>query len=236
MEGKERKGAGAALLAAALTVAAMTVSRAAGPAMGGEAGAGAPVTAPMGEDAAWAPCAGHAAGGAAARREMKGEHKFHTRKGGDGKAPGTRICTLCDVPLDDELQAGLRELCREYGVDYAMMVAMAETESGFDPHAVGADGELGMWQLMPSTAAQAEAALGRRLNLFDAWDSAEAAVWLMAHYTEKYGDKFRALMAYSMGEAGATRRLGDGLPRSEYAACVMTRASGYGYRRYFRHG
>ncbi len=146
--------------------------------------------------------------------------------------PQTRIFTLCDVDLDDEFQLYLQELCRDYGLDYPVMVAMAETESGFDPQAVGVDGELGMYQIMPSTAAEAEAALGRRLNLFDAYDSAEAAAWLMAHYTDKYGDMVAALMVYSMGETGARRCMENGIPRSKYAACVMERAAGYGYRVY----
>lgn len=151
---------------------------------------------------------------------------------GVGKGAGTRILTLCDVPLSDEFQAFLRMLCEEYGADYPTMVAMAEVESGFDPNAVGAGGELGMWQVMPSTAAEAEVALGRRFDLFDPWDNAEAAVWLMAHYAEKYGDQAKALMAYNMGEAGAERAFWHGPLRSEYAACVMERAAGYGHRAY----
>ncbi len=147
-----------------------------------------------------------------------------------GKSPQTRIFTLCDVDLEDDFQIWLQNLCAEYGVDYTVIVAMADVESGFNPHAVGADGELGMWQVMPSTAAEAEEALGRRLNLFDPWDSAEAAVWLMAHYTEKYGGTVYALMAYSMGETAAREEIGSGAPRSIYAACVAERAAGYGYR------
>lgn len=147
-----------------------------------------------------------------------------------GKSQQTRIFTLCDVDLEDDFQIWLQNLCAEYGVDYTVIVAMADVESGFDPHAVGADGELGMWQVMPSTAAEAEEALGRRLDLFDPRDSAEAAVWLMAHYTEEYGGTVYALMAYSMGETAARKEIGGGTPRSIYAACVAERAAGYGYR------
>ena len=132
--------------------------------------------------------------------------------------------------MEDDFQIYLQELCSDYGADYATMVAMAEVESNFNPQAVGADGELGMWQIIPSTAEEAGEALGRKFDLFDPWDSAEAAVWLMAGYEKKYGNRIYALMAYSMGETGAQECIKSGAPRSNYAACVMEKAAGYGYR------
>lgn len=146
--------------------------------------------------------------------------------------PGTRIIPLCDVPLDDGFQAWLYGLCREWGVDYAMVVAMADQESGFRADAVGEQGEVGMWQVMPSTAREAEEALGRALDLRNPYDCGEAAVYLMAKYQGEYGDNIKALFAYSMGEAGARECFASGSPRSLYAVSVMEKAEGYGRRLY----
>ena len=146
------------------------------------------------------------------------------------KNPQTRIFTLCDVDLEDDFQIYLQVLCEDYGVDYATIVAMAEVESSFNPQAVGADGELGMWQIIPSTAEEAGEALGRKFDLLNPWDNAEAAVWLMAHYTEKYGNSVYALMAYSMGETGARECMENGAARSKYAECVMEAAEKYKFR------
>lgn len=41
-------------------------------------------------------------------------------------------------------------LCAQYGIDLALMLAMAQRESGYDPSAVGTSGELGMAQLTRS--------------------------------------------------------------------------------------
>lgn len=145
----------------------------------------------------------------------------------EDKNPQTRILTLYDVPLDDDYQLWLAVLCEGRGLDYAMIVGMAEQESGFDPHAVGAMGELGMWQIMPGTAAEAEEALGRRLNLFDPYDNADCATWLMEKYIKKYGNDIHALFAYSMGEAGADECLKGSNPRSLYAVSVLEKAARY---------
>lgn len=156
---------------------------------------------------------------------------------GEGKAkrPGSRIIPLCDVPLEDGFQAWLYTTCEEWGVDYPMVVAMAEQESTFRTDAIGEQGEVGMWQVMPSTAREAEEALGRALDLSDPYDCGEAAVFLMAKYQGKYGDNIKALIAYSMGEAGAQERFEEGNPRSMYAVSVLEKAEGYG-RRPYREG
>ena len=167
-------------------------------------------------------------GGKAGMREAAGKMR--------DKKPQTHILTLYDVPLDDGFQMWLAALCEKRGLDYAVMVAMAEQESGFDPCAVGAMGELGMWQVMPGTAAEAEEALGRRLNLFDPYDNAECASWLMEKYMGKYGNDVYALFAYSMGEAGAEECLKAGVPRSLYAALVLEKAAGYVPRRRLEAG
>lgn len=112
------------------------------------------------------------------------------------------------------------------------MVAMAEQESTFNPQAVGAEGELGMWQLKPATAAEAEEALGRRLNLFDPYDNAEAAIFLMEKYIEKYGNDTNALIVYNMGETGGRRCMESGTAKSKYAVSVMEKVESYKEKTY----
>lgn len=143
---------------------------------------------------------------------------------------------MYDVPLDDDFQMWLAALCEGRGLDYATILAMAEQESGFNPCAVGAMGELGMWQIMPGTAAEVEEDLGRRLNLFNPYDNADCATWLMSKYMGKYGNDIYALFAYSMGEAGAEECLKGRNPRSLYAVSVLEKAEGYAARGYGEDG
>ena len=46
-------------------------------------------------------------------------------------------------------------------IDHCLALAQAQTESDFRAHAVGAAGEIGLYQIMPSTAAIFEPALGK---------------------------------------------------------------------------
>lgn len=144
----------------------------------------------------------------------------------------TRIFTIYEVPLEDNFQIWMQELCEKYGVDYSLMLAMAEQESNFEIESVGDAGELGMWQIKPSTAAEAEEVLGRRLNLFKAEDNAQAAVILMEKYMRKYGTAEKALMAYNMGETAARRCWENGVTKSKYAVSVLKRAAGIKEKNY----
>lgn len=148
--------------------------------------------------------------------------------------PEIRIFTLYEVPLEDDFQVWLQETCGEYGIDCGVMLAMAEQESNFDPEGVGEEGELGMWQIKPSTAAEAEEKEGRRLNLFKPEDNAKAAVILLSGYVEKYGTMEKALMAYNMGETAARRCWKNGVTGSKYAVSVMEKAERYEEKKYNR--
>jgi hypothetical protein len=46
----------------------------------------------------------------------------------------------------------LMEVTLEAGLDFRVILAIADKESGFKPDAVGKDGEIGLMQLLPSTA------------------------------------------------------------------------------------
>lgn len=139
----------------------------------------------------------------------------------------TSKISLFEVSLDYDFQIWLMDLCKQYELQYEIMVAMAETESHFEPEAVGQAGELGMWQIKSSTAKEAEKELGRRLNLFKPEDNAEAAAVLMGKYLKKYGTVEAALMAYNMGESGARKSWEEGIKSSQYTDIVLKRAAGY---------
>lgn len=68
------------------------------------------------------------------------------------ETPAPRTWTRYDVPLDDELQIYIGELCREYEVPANVVMAMIEVESGFDAELVGDGGN--SWGLMQIYATQ----------------------------------------------------------------------------------
>jgi hypothetical protein len=60
-----------------------------------------------------------------------------------------------------EYPAAVLEEAARTDIDHCLALAQAQVESDFRPHAVGAAGEIGLYQIMPSTAALFEPALGK---------------------------------------------------------------------------
>lgn len=106
-----------------------------------------------------------------------------------------------------------------YGVDPALAVAVAEAESSFNPGAVGGAGEIGLFQLMPDTAAE--------LGVTNRWDIGQniaGGIRYLRKMLDRYGgDETRALAAYNGGPGNMDRGT---TPASswEYARRVIARA------------
>lgn len=113
----------------------------------------------------------------------------------------------------------IRRQATAAGVNPALAVAVAEHESGFQPDARGAAGEIGLFQLMPSTAAG--------LGVSDPWNPAQniaGGIKYLNRMMERYaGDVTRALAAYNAGPGDVDR--GTVPERAwQYAAAVKQRA------------
>lgn len=112
--------------------------------------------------------------------------------------------SLADVPYAELFEAA----GRRHGVDPALLAAVADAESGYDPTAVSHAGAEGLMQLMPATAAG--------LGVSDSFDPAQAvdgAARLLADHLERFGSLDLALAAYNAGP-GAVARFG-GIPPYE---------------------
>lgn len=111
---------------------------------------------------------------------------------------------------------------RAWGVDPALLKAVAENESGFDPHATSPTGAQGLMQLEPGTAAE--------LGVRDAYDPAQN-VWGGARYLrgllDRFGGNLRlAIAAYNAGPA-AVEKYGDVPPYAETQAYVKNVLASY---------
>lgn len=112
--------------------------------------------------------------------------------------------------------AGLLQLAQataeRHQVDPALVHALIEAESSWDPQAVSPKGALGLMQLIPATAQRFGVA-----DPFDARQNLDGGVRYLRQLLERYnGDLQKALAAYNAGE-GAVDRVG-GVPN--YAETV----------------
>jgi soluble lytic murein transglycosylase-like protein len=107
----------------------------------------------------------------------------------------------------DRFDAIIESESAAQGVSPALVRAVIQVESGFNPRAVSPKGALGLMQLMPSTAA--ELGVG---NPFDPAQNVRGGVAYLGQLLTRYaGDETLALAAYNAGPA-AVRRYGDRVP------------------------
>jgi len=121
----------------------------------------------------------------------------------------------------DAIDRLVRQLAPVYGLDPALVLAVVEAESGFDPRARSAKDAQGLMQLIPATA--------QRFGVRDVWDPEENLRGGMAYLRwllERFdGDLELALAGYNAGE-GAVERHGGIPPYREtrdYVARVVGR-------------
>jgi soluble lytic murein transglycosylase-like protein len=137
----------------------------------------------------------------------------------DSPVASTGGAALSGVPYANLFQqAGAR-----YGVDPAVLAAVASQESGFNAGAVSSAGAVGLMQFMPSTAA------GLGVDPRDPSSSINGAAKYLAGLQGQFGSLPLALAAYNAGPA-AVSRYGGIPPYAEtqnYVRAVTTKAEAY---------
>jgi soluble lytic murein transglycosylase-like protein len=111
---------------------------------------------------------------------------------------------IADAPAGSDLVALATAAARRHKLDPALVLALVQVESAFQPGAVSPKGAQGLTQLMPATA--------REMGVKDALDpeqnldgGARYLSWLLSRYS---GDLKRALAAYNAGPGAVDRHHG----------------------------
>lgn len=135
-------------------------------------------------------------------------------------APVPEECrTYFDVPLSEDLQNHIFQLCEENGIDPAIIVAMCFRESAFDASAIGDNGQaFGMMQIQPKWHSKRMDKLGCT-DLLDPFQNVTVGVDYLCELLNRYdGDMAKALTAYNRGHYSGTV--------TQYAKDVMEKAKG----------
>lgn len=116
------------------------------------------------------------------------------------------------------------ELTAQYDLPAGLILAVCETESDFDP-SCRTGSCVGLMQLHSAYAgAFARAAGMESYSLTDPEDNLRIGAYLLADYLRRYeGDIHMALMCYNLGEAGALRKLANGIGSTGYSRKVVGR-------------
>ncbi len=91
-------------------------------------------------------------------------------------------------------------MAERYGVDPELFVRLVERESGFDPNARGADGEIGLTQIMSDTGQEPGYGVKPIEDRFDPVDNLRFGAEYLGKMIQHYeGDVSKALMAFNGG-------------------------------------
>lgn len=106
---------------------------------------------------------------------------------------------LSELPLDPEMQIYMYELCEENNLSFAFAAMVMESETNFNPAAVGDDGEsVGYFQINRINWERMATEYG--LDVHDPKDNIKCGVVMLTELFEKYEDPYMVLLAYKCGE------------------------------------
>jgi peptidoglycan lytic transglycosylase len=103
----------------------------------------------------------------------------------------------------------VRVHARNYHLDPALLAAVIEEESKFNPNARSSSGAIGLMQLLPATAKGIAIHTGGNKfvvsDLYNPEINIRYGAWYLQHLEQRYGDERTALAAYNAGQENVDR-------------------------------
>lgn len=131
-----------------------------------------------------------------------------------------------DIPLDKDIQKYIYYLCDAYDINYSLILGMIDTESDFNTNCISDTGDHGLMQINECNFTE----LGQKLGITDFDDPYQnvfAGMFVVRTLFEKYGSTNQVLMAYNMGESGATSLWKQGIYETNYSKSVLSDQAKY---------
>lgn len=130
-----------------------------------------------------------------------------------------------DIPLSKELQKYTYNLSQEYGIDYFLIIAVIEQESSFRPTVVNC-GNYGLMQINRVNHSWLSEALNIN-DFLNPYQNIKAGTYMLGSLYKKYGFFSTVLMAYNLGEGGASRYWRQGIYSTAYSDSVLAKRNKY---------
>lgn len=124
------------------------------------------------------------------------------------------------LSLDYDLQKAMYDSCQKYDVPFALALAVAEKESGFNLDAESKTDDHGIMQI---NRCNFEYLRNKGIDPLTYEGNIEAGVLILSKAINRYGDYGLALMAYNCGDTGAKRLWDAGTYSTKYSREVLER-------------
>ncbi|MFA9375567.1 MAG: transglycosylase SLT domain-containing protein [Lachnotalea sp.] len=129
---------------------------------------------------------------------------------------------ILPVNMSEETQEMIIEISNKYDIAYTLTIAVIEHESECDADAISKTGDYGLMQINQINHELLSSTLGIS-DFADSKQNVEAGCYMFNELFKKYKDVNLALMAYNMGENGASKLWEQGIYTSKYADEIIQR-------------
>lgn len=132
-----------------------------------------------------------------------------------------------DVPLSQSLQRFMYEVCADEDVPVSLIIAMIDKESQFNPEVVSDTGDYGLMQINTVNHEALEEQY-RAADMLNPYQNVFCGIKVISSYLKTYENDYnKALMAYNMGNYGASRAWENGIEFTSYTENILSRMSEY---------
>ena len=129
--------------------------------------------------------------------------------------------TPLDCELSEELQEFTYYMCRAYYIDFDFAMSLMFSESSFNAAAVSQDGhDFGLMQIRDCNN-----------DLLNPYENIRAGLYILRGLFEKYNDSSKVVMAYKMGEYGASVLWDKGVYETTASQRVLAQADKFAAER-----
>lgn len=135
--------------------------------------------------------------------------------------------TPLNCALSDELQEFTYYMCQAYYIDFDFAMALMFSESSFNASAVSQDGhDFGLMQIRDCNNDWLKEKLGVT-DMLNPYENIRAGLYILRGLFEKYDDSSKVVMAYKMGEYGASVLWENGVYETNASRRVLAKAEEY---------
>lgn len=125
-----------------------------------------------------------------------------------------------NVPMDEDLQEFIFYLSQAYEMDFTFVMALIQQESGYKPDVISRTNDYGLMQINEINHPYLQEQLGIT-DFTEPYGNVRAGMFILRKLFEKYETPDKVLMAYNMGETGASRLWKQGIFESNYSKSVL---------------
>lgn len=125
-----------------------------------------------------------------------------------------------DVPMDEDLQEFIFYLSAGYNIDFTFVMALIQQESSFKADVISASDDYGLMQINKINHPYITETLGIK-DFTEPYNNVRAGMFVLRKLFEKYETPEKVLMAYNMGETGASRLWEKNIFETNYSKKVL---------------